>query len=51
MIYFIIICIILLILYKKYDPYIDVLNGYKKLYVILWYNSKGKRKYINLIGG
>jgi hypothetical protein len=45
------IIILLIILYKIYDPYIDIFNDYRKEYhVILWYNHKGKRKFINIVG-
>ena len=51
MMYLLIITIIILILFIIFDPFIDIFKDYKGEYhIILWYNHKGKRKSINLIG-
>lgn len=48
---FIILFILLLILYIYYNSYIDIFKDYRgKYHIILWYDYKGKRKFINLLG-
>jgi hypothetical protein len=44
--------LIILVIIGIYDPYIDCFYDYRgKYHIILWYNdSKGQRKYINIIG-
>jgi len=44
--------IILVILYLVFRPSIDAYQDNDgKYHVLLWYTSKGERKFINLIGG
>ena len=51
MILLIILTILLVVIYKVYDPYIDIFDDYREEYhIILWYNHKGKRKFINIVG-
>jgi hypothetical protein len=52
MIEFIIVILVLILLIKNiYDPYIDYFYDYRGEYhIILWYNSNGERKYVNIIG-
>lgn len=53
MIKFIILIIlaILCILFVLINPYIDIFKDYRgKIHIILWYNYKNKRKYIDLRG-
>lgn len=51
MIYLIIFIIIFTILYSIYDPFIDIFEDYRgEKHIMLWYNKKGKRKFINIIG-
>lgn len=46
-----IILIFLTILYIIYEPYLDFFKDYRgKYHIILWYNNKGERSYINIIG-
>ena len=43
--------LIILVIIGIYDPYIDCFYDYRgKYHIILWYNFKGQRKYINIIG-
>jgi len=51
MIELIIIILGLLLIINIYNPYIDCFYDYRGEYhIILWYNYKGERKYINIIG-
>ena len=51
MIYLIILVIILIIIYKLYNPFIDIFEDYRgEKHIILWYNGKNKREYINIVG-
>lgn len=43
--------VIILIIYKVFEPHIDIIGG-GNTRVILWYNKfNGKRTFINIIGG
>ena len=52
MIYLVIfIVFFIIIFYKIYDPFVDMFEDYRgEKHIILWYNYKGKRKSINIIG-
>lgn len=51
MIYLLIFTIIALIINMVFEPFIDSFDDYRgEHHIILWYNHKGKRKFINLIG-
>lgn len=43
--------ILIFILYLIYDPFIDIFTDFRGEYhIILWYNYKGERRFINIIG-
>jgi len=51
MIYLFIIIILLAICYVIFEPYLDIFEDYKgDFHIILWYNGKTERNYINLLG-
>lgn len=51
MIYLFIIVVLLAICYVIFEPYLDIFEDYRgDPHIILWYNGKTERKYINLLG-
>lgn len=46
-----ILLIIILLLIAYYDPWIDKYKCGDKVHIILWYNYKGERTFIELYGG
>lgn len=51
MIYLIILTIIFVSIYIIYEPFIDIFEDYRgESHIVLWYNSKGERKFINIVG-
>ena len=51
MLYLILTALLLFIIYKVFEPHIDIISG-GETRVVLWYNKfNGKRTFINIIGG
>ena len=47
-----ILALLILLFMSIYSPFIDIFKDYTgKNHIIIWYNYKGKRNFIDLLGG